>query len=184
MQDITFLFHTDVSELIDAINKISDERWYDFTLRQKLFEPHKDTLTIPFKWSLVSEYRDYNQSRLFDTEYNYNNFPPELIDAISKISKELNDYWGKYDISNVLLLKLLAGKSIPTHIDSGNVLETAKRCHMAVITDPNVLFTVGDTTMHMGVGDWYLINNMTTHSVDNNSLIDRVHLVIDVGNTQ
>jgi hypothetical protein len=183
MTDIKFLFHTNVTELVDAINKLPPEAWYEFTLRQELFEPHKDTLTIPLKWNVISNYRYYDQSKLFDEEYNYSKFPIELIDAVSKISKELNDYWANYDISSIMLLKLLAGKKILIHRDVG-MLEWVKRCHLAVITHPDCLFTVGETTMHMGVGDWYLINNILPHAVDNNSSIDRVHLLIDFGNTQ
>jgi hypothetical protein len=181
MTDIKFLFHCDVSDLVEGINKLSNEKWHEFTLRQRIFKEHEHTLTIPFKWSLLAEL-DYN-SELFDAEYNYNLFPIELLEPINKISNELREYWGG-EVLNCILLKLLAGKSIPRHSDGGNVLGTSKRCHLALITHPDVSFTVGETTMHMAAGDWYLINNMTFHAVDNNSMIDRVHLVIDVGNTQ
>lgn len=184
MQDIEFLFHTDVAELADAINKMPLDKWNEFTLRQRLFKAqHGHTLTIPFKWSLLSDYleRDQNQTKLFDATYNYTQFPVEFLDAITKISKGLTDYWQNKNVLNCILIKLLAGKKIPLHEDGG-MLRYVRRCHLAVITHPDVTFTVGKTSVHMAAGDWYLIDNTALHAVDNNSPIDRVHLVIDVGN--
>ena len=84
-------------------------------------------------------------------------------------------------IHTAILIKLPAGKSIPTHIDAAPHFKLYKRIHIPIITNPQCLFTVGGETIHMKCGEMWEINNDTKpHSVHNKGAEDRVHLLVDI----
>ena len=59
-------------------------------------------------------------------------------------------------------------------------MTTCKRTHIPIITNSEVTFTVGGETKFLKEGEIWEINNTKEHSVDNNSDIDRIHLLIDI----
>jgi aspartyl/asparaginyl beta-hydroxylase (cupin superfamily) len=56
----------------------------------------------------------------------------------------------------------------------------ARRNHVPIITSGNVIFGVGSERVNMQIGECWEINNYRFHWVDNNSDIDRVHLLVDI----
>ena len=80
----------------------------------------------------------------------------------------------------VLLIKLKAKKNISIHFDSGDYLMSCRRNHIPIITSDNVFFGVGNEKIVMQAGECWEINNSRPHFVENNSEIDRVHLLIDI----
>jgi quercetin dioxygenase-like cupin family protein len=48
-----------------------------------------------------------------------------------------------------------------------------------LITNKDILFTVGNTTKNLKEGEIWEINNQNLHSVQNNSKEERIHLIID-----
>ena len=165
------IYSTDVSSIKEKVKKYSKEKWNEFDYRQKTFDVHKNTRTIPliFNTNLNSlnkpkEYEDFN---IFST------------DLLSLYNIFLNHY-KKGSILRALLVKLKANCEISKHIDSGIGLEKTKRHHIPIITNKKVLFTVDDETLHMKQGEiWYINNSNKYHSVLNESKIDRVHLIVD-----
>jgi hypothetical protein len=77
------------------------------------------------------------------------------------------------------LVRLKAGGSIAPHQDNNFSLAHSHRIHLPIITNHQVLFTVGRDTMSLAPGDMYEINNRRMHSVRNDSEHDRVHLILD-----
>jgi hypothetical protein len=80
----------------------------------------------------------------------------------------------------VRLLRLRSRSSIREHRDYRLGYEDGEiRIHIPVVTGPGVTFYLAGETVPMHEGEsWYLNLNLP-HRVDNQSDIDRVHLVID-----
>jgi aspartyl/asparaginyl beta-hydroxylase (cupin superfamily) len=55
-----------------------------------------------------------------------------------------------------------------------------RRCHIPLITNDDIKFTVGDHTMSLKQGECWEINNSKIHEVKNLSNYDRVHILIDI----
>jgi hypothetical protein len=97
---------------------------------------------------------------------------PGITQALSQIPCELR---------SVRLLKLGAGSSIKRHRDADlSPADREVRLHVPVITHPNVRFYLNDELIPMREGELWFLNLSQFHNVDNQSPIDRVHLVIDV----
>lgn len=80
----------------------------------------------------------------------------------------------------VRLMTLAAGGRILPHSDPGGGFEDGvARLHIPIITDPRVLFHIDGETIHFSAGHTWYMNANCTHAVDNNSDIERIHLVID-----
>jgi hypothetical protein len=89
---------------------------------------------------------------------------------------------GGNSILKVRLMKLEAGRKIPEHIDKfeGKISTFVKRYHIPIITNPKIDFFVNHKRYYLEPGQIYTIDVSQFHSVENNSDIDRVHLVFDV----
>jgi quercetin dioxygenase-like cupin family protein len=158
---------------IKAIVSDFEEEWLIDTSRQGTFETHKNTMS----YFLYKADLKWNQSLPFFVETLVNNI--ELLDYVEGIVQDL-EYLHKGTRGNVLLIKLLAGESIPEHADDGEYLDAARRHHLPIITSDETLFGVGGEKISMQEGDCWEINNSKPHYVINNSSLDRVHLLIDI----
>lgn len=162
------LGHIDTSKFVDKLKLLTDEDWKEFDFRQKTFDVHVKTLTIPIL---------FNQ--------NFSNFPNKYK-FYSFFEEEVNDVhnffitkYGDGKIVRFILVKLLANCDIPTHVDGGDSLSETKRHHIAIITNPKVSFTISDETKHLKQGEVWEINNLRSHSVENLSDQDRIHIIVD-----
>lgn len=78
------------------------------------------------------------------------------------------------------LLRLSAGSSIREHRDFKLGYEDGvMRVHIPIITSPDVEFFLEGQKVSMQVGECWYLNVNLPHRVDNQSTIDRIHLVID-----
>ncbi|WP_157834700.1 aspartyl/asparaginyl beta-hydroxylase domain-containing protein [Oceanospirillum beijerinckii] len=78
------------------------------------------------------------------------------------------------------LMSLKAGQEIRRHTDMDLCFEDGcVRLHIPVQTHPDVIFLINDQPIHFGEGECWYMNANYPHQVTNNSVIDRVHLVID-----
>ena len=77
------------------------------------------------------------------------------------------------------LMGLGPGAEVPTHLDAHYHWRTHMRIHVPIITDPKVLFTCGDETVHMAPGECWLFDSFRWHRVENGWTERRVHLVLD-----
>lgn len=164
----------DVTDIKRLVSDLTDEQWLENTTRQKYFKTvHSSTQTYFLAdCSLDWEAKDGHQTQLIRPE-------SEMWQAVYPIVKLLEDYHdGK--VGRVIIPKLFAGTKIPPHKDSGEYLELVRRHHIAIITNDDIFFSVDDETINMKEGEIWEINNNLDHAVDNNSDIDRVHLIIDI----
>ena len=170
MENFEFIDDIDVSFAIDLVKAYDKKKWIDFDFRQKTYDVHKSTQTIPL---------------IFDTDFRMTNptHHPDAVffeDFFSQVSSKFTNYFGEGMILRAILVKLLAKKNIAPHVDSGMSLTSVCRVHIPVITNDEVYFTVGNETKNLKKGEMWQINNgKKTHSVENFSDEDRIHFIID-----
>ena len=101
---------------------------------------------------------------------------PELQQCqyLREIMAELGAVWGRSR-----LMGLAAGGEVPAHVDTHYYWRTHLRIHIPVITNPGVLFTCGDETVHMEPGECWLFDSFRWHNVQNKGSEQRIHLVLD-----
>ena len=100
-------------------------------------------------------------------------------DLLQIVHDKLFNVYPKGEFKRVLLHKLKAGKNISEHTDVNHHLETSRRVHIPIVTNNDIKFTVNEKVVSMKCGTIVEINNNLPHSVLNNSLVDRVHLIVD-----
>jgi hypothetical protein len=83
------------------------------------------------------------------------------------------------------LMKLGAGATVPAHTDINYHWHHRVRLHIPIATTPDVKFFCDDQVVHMAQGESWIFDNWRVHKVENNSAIERVHLVADTtGNSR
>jgi hypothetical protein len=86
-------------------------------------------------------------------------------------------------LGRVIVARLPPGGTIAPHADdygSYAARDDGMRFHVAVQGLPGCLFHCGDETVTMLTGAVYWFNHRATHSVENNSADERIHLLIDI----
>ena len=119
--------------------------WEDYQFRQKTYEVHKYTKTIPLIFDEDFKHKDPTYHK------QYNNYKEE----IEKIKKVFTKKFGQGYIIRAILVNLPAQKIIPEHIDGGDSLNSCKRIHVPLITNDKILFTVGYETKNLKVGEMW-----------------------------
>jgi hypothetical protein len=175
--DFNFKFYKkySVSNIVNNVKKIDDE-WnaYNFRQNRQYLErrnPHLYTNTF------VIQYHGFDWN--FGDKINSEVKDAEMLNAVSNIVNDLelmcNGVSGR-----IMLIRLLANKDVSEHTDKGEYLSAVRRFHIPIITNDLVSYTVNGETINMKEGECWEINNQRSHSVLNNSDIDRVHLLIDI----
>lgn len=170
MQNFRYVNSIDVTSLKKLVSEFTDKDWDAFDFRQKTYEAHKETKTIPL---------------IFDVDFRVNN--PTYLEHYKKFEADLNiiqnifvDILGAGFIIRAILVNLKANSFIDRHIDIGTSLELCNRVHIPIITNDKVLFEVGGEEKNLREGEVWEINNaQKLHSVANNSNVDRIHLIVD-----
>ncbi len=159
----------DVTHLKDNLNGLD---WTEHTIRQNL-GVHKNTETLEVIW----DWESLETDKIGKIHSNY--YKLDMESFLEKIKPIYESNYGDGYFIRVLIVKLKANSNIEPHVDNGYSLMTAKRTHIPIITNSEVTFTVGGETKYLKEGEIWEIDNSKVHSVDNNSDVDRVHLIID-----
>ena len=94
--------------------------------------------------------------------------------TIRQVMAKIGAVWGRSR-----LMALAAGCEVPSHIDIKYYWRTHLRIHIPIVTNPAVLFTCGDETVHMAAGECWIFDSFRWHDVQNKGAERRVHLVLD-----
>lgn len=167
----TYYGNFNVSKILELINHPTLE-WDEFDFRQRTFIEHRHTKTIPLIFG-----NDFNSFDAVPTKHY-----PLFQDELNNLQVNLKDIINQDGyIVRALLVKLLKNSNILPHIDIvGKTLVLGKRLHIPIITNENCLFSVGDDTKNLKVGEiWEINNDKKLHGVSNNGDEDRVHLIVD-----
>lgn len=162
----------DIDAIKDHIKGYTSE-WFLNTSRQDNYYVHKDT-TSYFVYTANLQWKS-GEKFLVDTTAQ----DKVLLELLEPIIKDLEKIHSGVR-GNVLLIKLKAQEDISIHFDSGDYLMLSRRNHIPIVTSDGVFFGVGDEKVNMKAGECWEINNSRSHYVENNSDIDRVHLLIDI----
>ena len=165
----------EVSNIKKEVSSFTEE-WYSYTKRQETFYTHKDTKMFPICLSDETSWDPKYDVEVFQFNKFKNNEANRELDII--FNKLKDHYSGQ--IIRCEVVNLPANTSIRPHVDGGPLLHYSRRVHIPIITNDDVTFTVKDNTINMKEGGWYEINNQLKHAVNNNSNIDRVHIIIDI----
>lgn len=173
-EDFNFIKHNsyDVEGIKQYIDSFSEE-WFINTSRQDHYYVHKDTNSY-FVYSADMQWKAGESLKTQTTSSD-----TKLLELLEPIIKDLEQMHHGVR-GNVLLIKLKARQSIARHNDSGDYLMFSRRNHIPIVTTEDVFFGVGEDKINMKPGECWEVNNSRLHFVDNNSEIDRVHLLIDI----
>lgn len=83
-------------------------------------------------------------------------------------------------LGRVFITKLPVGGRILPHADGGKSPEYYDRYHIVLQNYMGSDFRTGDETICMSAGDVYWFNNRVEHEVINNSIDDRLTLIVDI----
>lgn len=164
-----------VSNIKNFLSKIDENIWVEYVDRQS-YAPNplmKETETIPIIFDIES-ITDNNNATIskYYSEFNIGDF-------IKSIKPLYENEFGIGDFKRILLVRLKKGCKIKAHVDDGYSLILCNRTHIPIVTNENVLFNVDGETKNLREGEIWEIANQKIHSVNNNSDIDRIHMVID-----
>lgn len=172
-QPITRLFSWPIAEIAAALPASEDPLWDQFALRQKAYPAHNRTRTIAIRWS---EQLGDGPPVMFPLDY----APQALTAAVMDCAEAIAAHYPGGRIARVLLTEMPAGAEIPRHRDGTSILEQTHRCHVAILTNPDVEFMIDDRPYHMAAGEVYEFDNMRPHAVNNHGTERRVHLICNV----
>jgi hypothetical protein len=162
----------DVSEIKEKLAALSDADWEAANWRQKRFDAHRDTQNIELIFCKDFRFESPAQLEM------YSQLGCE--DLLAPLCEVISDYYtGDGYVVRALLVRLRAGGVILEHVDSGYLLMNSRRIHIPIVSNEEVVFTVGDEACVMKEGELWEINNARTHKVENPGDSGRVHLIID-----
>ena len=170
------LAKVDVAPLQAAVDALNELDWLADTSRQEAFAPHRQTQTI----SLIYDPDMRHDDPTVHPAYMHFRAEVEPIMATvaaalpRRIAGELEPYFIR-----VILVRLEAHASIPTHRDFGASLSRAHRVHVPVQTHPGAEFGIAGHVRHLPAGEAWEINNRKAHAVRNDGDKPRVHLILD-----
>ena len=103
---------------------------------------------------------------------------PQLERTIRWIYNEV----AGFQLGRIMLVKLQSGGSVPSHVDAGDYFQFHYRFHLPLLTDQKVVFTGPENNQKIHMPEGYLCQLLNTnpHGEENNSSIDRIHLILDI----
>lgn len=143
-----------------------------------LWSAHFNTSCYEGSWSGVSLRGSAQSFHPLSVEGNGSIIDSHLLDDMSYTREIIEQI--QTEKQSIRYLKLGPGSSIKPHKDRDLVFQQGViRLHIPVLTHPDVIFTVGGQVCHMPAGECWFADFSQEHSVENRSLTDRIHLVID-----
>ncbi len=168
------LFDCSVTQLKAALPSPKDELWNVAEDRRNKHFVHSETRSIVFKW-LDNAWTPGTTPIVVDYDY----APKGLIRHANTFAAKLVDHF-KGRVVKLMLAELRPGASIVPHRDVAPALHMAHRCHLPIVTNASVDFSIEGVAYNLKAGKAYEFDNTRMHSVANRGLATRVHLICDV----
>jgi len=166
------LGEVDIQELKQRILAQEPEAWTEQTIRQQMYEVHKDTESIVMlfcdeSWPDGDIYRESGWERLADIAM-------PLIDHIIKSYYEPGG-----TLLRAMAAKLKGHGRINAHRDALRSFHMGHRVHVPITSNSGVRYTISGKPYRFEVGNAYELNNQKKHSVMNMGSEDRISLIFD-----
>lgn len=173
-EPIAHLFACPVDDILALLPDEGDPVWDKFGFRQQQFSAHHLTRTIAFAWPMPVAAD--GKPTIGTASY----AGKQLTDAVMACGDRLAAHYGGALVTALLLTELQAGARIPVHVDSGQLQDITHRCHVAVLTNADVTFTIDGHNYHLPPGEAYEVDNMRQHAIANLGRERRVHLICNL----
>lgn len=82
-------------------------------------------------------------------------------------------------IGRTRLMRLAGQAEVTRHADQGYYWRDRVRVHVPIVTQPSVRFECDGQTINMAAGECWIFDTWRKHSVKNDSVLSRIHLVCD-----
>ena len=149
--------------------KIPERAWHG-SGREQTYEVHKQTQALLLIHD--ADFRHYNPS--------YHDLYKDFRKELQPIFEFINQHFGGDGyIVRALFARLAAHGKIDPHTDGLFSLLKCHRIHIPIITNEQVVFSIGGEDRFLAEGEIWEINNATLHAVENGSELDRIHLIVD-----
>lgn len=156
-----------------ALPDAADPIWDVFAARQQRFRVHSATRSIAFRWT------DPQNDAAHPIVTVPMETPAPLTQAVAGFLDRIRAHYdGRVVIA--VLAELAPGASILPHRDSGPIHTRSHRCHLPIVTNPEVDFVIDGDSFHLAPGRAYEVDNIRGHAVHNRGTERRVHLVCNV----
>ncbi len=104
----------------------------------------------------------------------------KIWDAALPIIEFVKDIIPNGKIIRGEIVNLVPDRSLTPHIDVYWFHRESRRIHIPITTNDQCFLTFEDRQHHLSVGSMYEINNRIIHSAFNNGLTNRVHVILDI----
>lgn len=172
----------DVLPLLHAIQRQPDLWDRDRLRTTHPGTPHTEVSDIWLRFNALP--KDGEEAKILD-EHESINYPamfalpearPLIFGMMARLSAER--------LGRCLITKLKPGGRIAPHVDGGSHAAYYDRYHIVLQAFPGSVFRAGDETVQMRPGEVWWFDNSAEHEVINNGSDDRIHLLIDLRNSQ
>ncbi len=169
-------------ELLKQQLELNQQLWNQHDLRTTYPESaHKEAHDI---WLRFNDFSGYTQIeeyyKAFD-DVECIDYPAlfELPAAIPLIFNLMHRVQGRR-LGRVIITMIEPGKRIYPHIDEGAYADYYDRFHIILQNGEGSIFKCGNEEVNMKVGDVYWFDTSAQHEVINNSLEERLSLIVDI----
>lgn len=150
--------------------------WRQYEHRQKFpGTAHHDTESIYIRWA-----PDWSTHSIFDTTDAVDYPAYKHLPRTNQLIECVLDVLNPKEVGRMMVVKLKAGGKIDEHYDGGKYAEHYSRYHVPLHSDEGNVFTCNGLSMHMQPPGVYTFSHRLLHSVRNDSLTDRIHLIMDL----
>ena len=164
----------DIIDLLKNLDKIKESDWITDSIRTR-GKTHAKIKTLPIRWSpevlKQTKLTQIENNKFYDI-LDFDKIEPQLLELYKQ-------NYGDGFIHKIILANMPPEWTIRKHADSGMSLMSIHRTHIPIITNPYVTFWVNHETNQMIEGEVWEINNAQRHSVNNEGLNWRLHLIVD-----
>jgi hypothetical protein len=168
------LFDCPVDDIASILPDSPSPVWELDRSRQTTAAVHRATRSIIFEW-LENDWRIGGPVKV----QTYTYAPAELSAAALACAARLAPFYPGARLVRLTLAELPPRTRIPAHVDNGIAVTAMHRCHVPIVTNPDVHFFIDRISHYLECGVAYEFDNTRLHAVDNQSDERRVHLLCD-----
>lgn len=158
------------------------ELWNEQTWRTTYKNtPHVDVSDIWLRYSAPDKTNDTARTQQVTDDvrpvfYHAWNKLPQVRPIVFDLARRVE----AIELGRVLITKVPPGGRILRHADAhGEYVDSGARYHIVLNGLPGSLYMCGDETVNMLTGECWWFDHKAEHEVQNNSVDDRVHLLVD-----
>ena len=143
--------------------------------------PHKEVSDIWIRFNDLSKYLETGENAAIIDEHESIWYPgSEVLWTVKPIIFGLMAKVSGVRLGRALITKVKPGGKIYPHVDGGSHAAYYQRYHCVLQGLPGSLFRAGTEEFAMLTGQIWWFDNAVEHEVTNNSVDDRIHLIVDI----